>query len=78
VNIKSIIIERFAKFMVGGVPFESMKRVVADYNDADLTGAQKRVAVTKEFLTLGYALAGVLVNLALELAVVWLKNQEAK
>lgn len=77
-NIKAIVIERFAKFMVGGVPFESMRRVVADYNDADMTGAQKRVAATKEFLTLGYALAGVLVNLALELAVVWLRSQESK
>ena len=77
-NIKALIIERFAKFMIGGVPFESMKRIVADYNDADMTGAQKREAATQEFLTMGYALAGVLINLAIELAVVWLRSREGK
>lgn len=53
-----------------------MKRVVANYNDVDMTGEQKRTAATQEFLKFGYLLTGMLVNLALELAVVWLRSQE--
>lgn len=74
-NIKALVIERFAKFMFGGVPFESMKRIVADWHSSALSGPEKRQAVLEEFESLGYALAGCLVNLGLELAVAYLKSK---
>jgi hypothetical protein len=77
VNIKAIVIGRFAKFMLGGVAFESMKRIVADVNSSAMSGAEKRQAALEEFARLGYALADCLVNLGLELAVAWLKGKTA-
>ncbi|MDI1231349.1 MAG: hypothetical protein PSU93_09390 [Methylobacter sp.] len=74
-NIKASIIQSFARWILGGVPFASMKRIVADWNNEDLTGVQKREQVLREFALLGYALSGWLMNLGLELAVAWLKNQ---
>jgi hypothetical protein len=74
-KITPIAINSFSKFIVGGVPFESMKRIVSGLNDNNLTGEQKRNAAIDEFMTLGYALAGWLVNLGVELAVAWLKSK---
>lgn len=74
-KLTPIIIERFAKFIVGGVPFESMKRIVAGLENEKITNENKRFLAIDEFKTMGYALAGVLVNLAVELAVLWLKSK---
>lgn len=76
-KVTPFVIDRFAKFIFGGVPFESMKRIVADWNDSLMTGAEKRQGVLEEFASLGYALAAWLVNLGLELAVAWLKSKAA-
>jgi hypothetical protein len=75
-KITPFIIDRFAKFVLGGVPFESMKRLVSAWNNTLMTGEEKRQSVLDEFHSLGYALAGWLVNLGLELAVAWLKSKE--
>lgn len=71
------VIERFAKWAVGGVPFESMKRIVSshDENMPGMTGAQKRESVLRVFKTFGYELADFLVNLAIELAVAYFKSK---
>ena len=74
-KLTPIIIERFAKFIVGGVPFESMKRIVTGLDNSTLSGDNKRFIAVEEFTKMGYALAGALVNLAVELAVVWLKSK---
>ncbi len=76
-KLTPFIIERFAKFVMGGVPFESMKRIVADVNNSAMSGSEKRQAVLNEFASLGYALADCLINLGLELAVAWLKSKAA-
>lgn len=76
-NVLPIIIDRFAKLIIGGVPFESMKRIATDANNSLLTGSEKREAVRREFCTLSYDLAEFLINLGLELAVTYLKNKEA-
>lgn len=76
-KVTPFIIERFAKFVIGGVPFESMKRIVADWDNEALTGEEKRKAVLHEFATLGYAIASWLVNLGIELAVAYLRKKEA-
>lgn len=73
-NLTPFIIDRFAKFAMGGVPFESMKRIVADVNNSAMSSAEKRQAVLQEFASLGYALAQSMVHLGLELAVAWLKS----
>lgn len=75
-KVTPFIIERFAKWILGGVPFESMKRIVADWDNEALTGAEKREAVLHEFATLGYAVASWTINLALELAVAYLRRKE--
>lgn len=75
-KIAPFVIDRFAKFIFGGVPFESMKRLVSAWNNTSMTGAEKRQSVLDEFTSLGYALAGWMVNLGLELAVAWLKSKE--
>lgn len=77
-KITPFIIDRFAKFVFGGVPFESMKRISADWNNVEISGANKRVMVISEFQTLGYEIASWLVNLGLELAVSWLKSKSSK
>ena len=74
-KLTPLIIERFAKFILGGVPFESMKRIVRSVNNEALTGAEKRNMAYKEFTTLGYELAEWMVNLGIELAVAWLKSR---
>jgi hypothetical protein len=75
-NLKALIIERFAKWLIGGVPFASLKRIVREWDEADMPGERKRLGVLKEFKTLGYDLAGVMVNLGLELAVAWLQSRQ--
>lgn len=74
-KVTPFIIEKFAKFIMGGVPFESMKRIVSSFDNKELTGEQKRQNAINEFVTIGYALANWLVNLGLELAVAWLKSK---
>jgi len=74
-KVGAIAINLFAKQLVGGVPFEAAKGIVQDLNDKDMTGEQKRAAAVARLHELGYALAGFLVNLAVELAVAWLKER---
>lgn len=74
-KITPFVIEIFAKFIVGGVPFESMKRIVTGLENKSITNESKRFIAIDEFKKMGYALAGVLVNLAVELAVIWLKSK---
>jgi len=77
-KISAIAINSFAKWIVGGVPFEAAKGIVTELNDKDMTGEEKRQAAVKTLQTFGYALAGFLVNLAIELAVAWVKSQSNK
>lgn len=77
-KVTPFVIDRFAKFAIGGVPFESMKRIVADVNNSALSSAEKRQAVLHEFASLGYALAQSMVRLGLELAVAWMKSKAEK
>jgi len=73
-KINAIAINSFAKWLVGGVPFESAKRIVAGLNDRDMTGEMKRGLALEELKALGYSLAGFLMNLAIELAVAYMKE----
>jgi len=77
-KVSAIAINSFAKWIVGGVPFAAAKNIVTELNDTDMTGEEKRQAAVKTLKTFGYALAGFLVNLAIELAVAWVKAQSSK
>lgn len=74
-SIKGIIIEKFAKWYVGGVPFESMKRIVGIVADLELTNKQKKAKATDEMEKLGYALGDFLLGIGIELALGYLKAQ---
>jgi primosomal protein N' len=74
-SIKGIIIEKFAKWYVGGVPFESMKRVVGIVADLELTNKQKKAKAIDEIEKLGYALGDFLLGIGIELALGYLKAQ---
>lgn len=75
-SIKGIIIEKFAKWYVGGVPFESMKRTVAIVADLELTDKQKKAKAIDEIEKLGYALGNFLLNIGIELALGYFKAQK--
>ncbi|MEC4750009.1 hypothetical protein [Methylomicrobium sp. Wu6] len=74
-KVGAIAINLFAKQMVGGVPFEAAKGIVLDLQNRDMTNEEKRAAAVARLQELDYALAGFLVNLAVELAVAWVKEQ---
>jgi len=77
-NIKGIIIEKFAKWYIGGVHFESIKRVVASLMDSSLSGQAKQVVAINEIKKFGYDLSNFLINLGIELALGYLKAQANK
>jgi hypothetical protein len=74
-NIKALAIEKFATWIIGGVPFHAMKNIVTELANTDHSNGYKRTIAIEQFKILGYSLADSLVNLALELAVIWLKSK---
>jgi hypothetical protein len=76
VKIKPFVIERFANWLAGGTAFEAAKQIVTFIDDPDKPGAEKRQAAYNAFVAVGYGLAGWVVNLVIELAVAWLREQQ--
>ena len=74
-KVSAFAIEQFGRWVVGGVPFAAAKNVVAALEGSDLSGEEKRQAAITQLRTFGYQLAGFLLNLAVELAVAWLKSK---
>ena len=74
-NIKLIVVEKAIKWLVGGDLLKFIKEAVAEINDANVSGEDKRLAVqmmAKEF----FSNSGVIfVNIAIEIAVLLLKAQ---
>ena len=75
-NIKASVIESFSRWLFGGVPFASARRLVEQMDGKKLSGTQKFALVKDEFIRLGYDLAGWAVNLIIELAVAWMKARK--
>jgi hypothetical protein len=75
VNFKLLAIEKFASWIIGGVPFHAMKNIVTELANTDHSNTYKRTIAIEQFKILGYSLADSLINLALELAVIWLKSK---
>ena len=78
-NIKSAAISSFAKFIIGGNTFSRVLRIVSlvDKN-AFLRGEEKRALALHELKAIGLDVAQWAVNLAIELAVAWLKSKAGK
>jgi hypothetical protein len=74
-KLTPFLIERFARWIAGGVAYSAMKSIVLSLDDADMTGAQKREHALRVFANIGYSLAGWLVNLLLELVVAWVRSK---
>lgn len=77
-NVKSLAIQQFAKFIIGGVFFDRVIDIVRSYMNADLTGDQKRIAALKDLSDIGTGLGTCLLNLGIELAVLFLKEKGIK
>lgn len=75
-RVMRVVIESFAKWFIGGVPFQAMKAIVSSLDDRELSGSAKREVALEQFSAIGYSLAAWAVNLLLELAVAWLKNKK--
>lgn len=70
-NIKSTAVSSFAKFILGGLVFDKIKDVVNIYNNAELSGEEKRSAAIKDIEDIGLGIANWAVNLGIELAVTY-------
>ena len=77
-KIGLFLLDKLAKWLVGGVPFESAKRVTAALDSAELTGPQKKAIAIDELKKFGYGLTSFLFNSAVELAVIYIGIQAGK
>lgn len=76
-SVKGIIIEKFAKWYIGnGVAFESMKRVVTDLMDLNISNEDKKSLAIANIKTIGYSLSNFLLGIGIELALGYLKAQK--
>lgn len=75
-KIKPFVIERFANWLASGTAFAAAKQIVTDIDDPAKPGAEKRDAAYQAFVAIGYGLASWVVNLLIELAVAWLREQQ--
>lgn len=67
---KEMFLEKATKWVVGGDLYAQVKELVAMYTKEDgLSGSEKRDAVIKKAKSMFTATAGVLINIALEVAV---------
>ena len=75
---KTALISQFAKIILGGSLFERIKATVERQETKLLSGAEKRNEVVNELRIIGISGASWLINLGIELAVAWLRNQAKK
>lgn len=74
-NIKATAINLFANQIIGGRAFGAAKDIVATLDNKDLPNEEKRQIAVERLKTLGYALAGFILNLAIELALTYIRTQ---
>lgn len=80
-KIKLALWNQLLIWLCGGTLWQRARAWVALYERQDLTGAEKRdqvvAGLTAELQTLGLAVAGSLINLAVEAAVQYLRQTQA-
>jgi len=74
-KVKTMAINLFARQLIDGVAFEQAKNIVAELDGKDISNEDKRKIAVETLKAFGYALAGFLLNLAIELAVAWLRSK---
>lgn len=77
-KIKPFVIERFAKFLLGGSVFTAIQQIVSVAEQTELSGDEKRKYAFNQIVQIGYDLADWLVNLGIELAVAWLNERVSR
>lgn len=75
-KIKAVAIKSFATFILGGSVFSQIRGAVEAWDDKELSGAMKRQAVQNYLATMIQDFAGWAINLGIELAVAYLKEQQ--
>jgi len=73
-SIKISILEKVIAWFTGGGAYSTIKSVVDSFMNEDMTGEEKKEAVKKIIMPLLGALSGVLINLAIEVAVLALRS----
>jgi len=73
-NVKNSVISGFAKYVIGGKPFEHIKRIVAIVETGTLKGKDKQQAAFDELRAMGIELSTMLLNIGIELACLYFKT----
>jgi hypothetical protein len=74
-KVTPFLIDSFAKWLVGGVAFSTIRQVVSDLDNEDISGTEKFDKAIDAAKAAGVALAGWMLNVAIELAVAWARSQ---
>ena len=74
-KVTPFLIDSFAKWLVGGVAFSTIKQVVSDLDNEELSGSEKFDKAVDAAKTAGVALVGWMLNVAIELAVAWARSK---
>lgn len=73
--LKTTIISSFATFLLGSKVFDRVKFIVSRLDDTELTGSAKKEQALKDIKTLGLGIVTWAINLAIELAVAYLRTK---
>lgn len=74
-NVKNIVLSNFSALILGGKLWTDARHLVSTINgDTKLTGPQKRKAVFKDLQILAGDATALILNVAIELATLWVKG----
>ena len=72
--IKRFIIDQLVNSFNVGTPFAAIKSLVADMENSELSGSERKAKVLADFEQIGYGLAGWLVDTLLQLALLYVRT----
>ena len=70
---KESLVKKATEWLIGGELFDGIKNIVSDLMSSDIPGGKKRDAALTEIKTLGYDTADFLINLGIEVALMYLR-----
>ena len=74
-NVKNVIISNFSALILGGKLWKDARHLVSTINgDNKLSGPEKRASVFKDLQIIAGDTAALLLNVAIELATLWVKG----
>lgn len=73
-NVKNSVVSAFAKYVIGGKPFEHIKKIVAIIETGELKGKDKQQAAFDELQAMGIELSTMMLNIGIELACLYFKT----